>query len=80
MVILVNNNAPDASVLGMIHGIAQSASSGARFVGPVLGGFGLDLGLKNNCVGAVWWAMALVACCNWGLLWTIREGEGGGFK
>ena len=80
MVILVNNNAPDVSVLGTIHGIAQSASSGARFFGPVLSGFGLDMGLRNNCVGAVWWAMAIVACCNWGLLWTIREGEGGAIK
>ena len=73
-IILVNNSAPDPSVLGTIHGFAQSVSSAARTLGPVLGGIGLGWGLKHNAVGAVWWCMALVAITNWGVLWILREG------
>lgn len=73
-IILVNNSAPDPSVLGTIHGFAQSVSSAARTLGPVLGGIGLGWGLKNNAVGAVWWCMALVAITNWAVLWILREG------
>ena len=39
-IILVNNCSPHPSVLGTIHGIAQSLSSASRTVGPVLGGWG----------------------------------------
>ena len=73
-IILINNSAPHPSVLGTIHGISQSVSSGARTLGPILGGWLLGLGLKGNCVGAVWWGMAGVAVANWGLLWCLREG------
>ena len=73
-IILINNSAPHPSVLGTIHGISQSVSSGARTLGPILGGWLLGLGLKGNCVGAVWWGMAGVAVANWGLLWWLREG------
>jgi hypothetical protein len=75
--ILVNNCTPHRSVLGTIHGFAQSVSSGARTVGPTVGGWALGFGLSQNCVGAVWWAMAGIAVLNWGLLWTIVEGDGG---
>ena len=77
-VILVNNSSPSPASLGTIHGFAQSVSSGARTAGPVVGGWLLGWGLKNNCVGGVWWGMAVVAGCNWGLLWTIFEGDGSG--
>ncbi len=75
--ILVNNCTPHPSVLGTIHGIAQSVSSGARTVGPTLGGWLLGVGLGNNCVGAVWWGIAGVAALNWALLWLIHEGDAG---
>ena len=75
-IILVNNSAPDPSVLGTIHGVAQSVSSAARTLGPVLGGLGLGWGLQHNAVGAVWWGMAAMACANWGVLWVLREGGG----
>ena len=77
-VILVNNSSPSSASLGTIHGFAQSVSSGARTAGPVVGGWVLGWGLKNNCVGGVWWGLAVVAACNWGLLWTIFEGDGSG--
>ncbi|OAL34390.1 hypothetical protein AYO20_06233 [Fonsecaea nubica] len=75
--ILINNCTPHPSVLGTIHGFAQSVSSGARTLGPTLGGWGLGMGLGGNCVGAVWWVMASIAVLNWSLLWVISEGDAG---
>ncbi|EXJ79380.1 hypothetical protein A1O3_08882 [Capronia epimyces CBS 606.96] len=75
--ILVNNCTPHPGVLGTIHGVAQSVSSGARTLGPTLGGWLLGLGLGGNCVGGVWWAFAGVAVVNWALLWFIFEGDAG---
>lgn len=79
-VILINNCSPGPRALGTIHGFAQSASSGARTVGPVVGGWLLGWGLQRNCVGLVWWIIAGVAAGNWLLLWTIYEGDGQGGK
>jgi hypothetical protein len=45
-------------------------------LGPFIGGWGLGLGLKNNLVGGIWWALALEALVGWLLLWTIYEGKG----
>lgn len=75
--LLVNNSAPHPNVLGTIHGFAQSVSSGARTIGPTVGGWILGVGLADNCVGAVWWALACVAALNWALLWVIYEGDAG---
>ena len=59
--ILINNCSPHPSVLGTLHGIAQSVSSASRTVGPVLGGWGYGKGLQAGVVGAVWWALAVAA-------------------
>ncbi|KAF3386791.1 putative membrane protein [Penicillium rolfsii] len=75
-IILVNNCVTDPSVLGTVHGVAQSISSAARTLGPFLGGWGLGLGLANNMVGAVWWGLAIEAFLGWFVLWTIHEGKG----
>ena len=72
-IILINNSSPHPSVLGTLHGVAQSVSSAARTLGPV-GGWALGQGLRHNVVGAVWWAMALVACANWGMTWPMQDG------
>lgn len=77
-VILVNNSAPSRASLGTIHGIAQSASSAARMLGPTAGGALLGLGLSNNFVVGIWWFMAIVAAANWGLLFLVYEGDGSG--
>lgn len=79
-VILINNSSPSPRALGTIHGVAQSVSSGARTAGPLLGGWLLGHGLKDNCVGGVWWGMAGVAGLNWLLLWAVYEGDGHGGK
>lgn len=75
-IILVNNCVSDPSILGTVHGVAQSISSAARTLGPLLGGWGLGLGLKYNMVGAVWWALAIEALIGWFMLWSIYEGKG----
>ncbi|KAK5788808.1 hypothetical protein VI817_009766 [Penicillium citrinum] len=75
-IILVNNCVTDPSILGTVHGVAQSISSGARTLGPLLGGWGLGLGLANNMVGAVWWALAVESLIGWFVLWSIYEGKG----
>ncbi|KAJ6140612.1 hypothetical protein N7470_010408 [Penicillium chermesinum] len=75
-IILVNNSVTDSSILGTVHGVAQSISSAARTLGPLLGGWGLGLGLSHNIVGAVWWALAAEALLGYVVLWTIREGKG----
>jgi MFS family permease len=76
--ILCNNSSPSPMALGTVHGLAQSISSGGRTMGPVVGGWVLGWGLRQNCVGAVWWGMAAIAFVNWGLIWTLYEGDGKG--
>ncbi|KAL4804234.1 hypothetical protein BDV18DRAFT_166077 [Aspergillus unguis] len=75
-VILVNNCVTDPSILGTVHGVAQSISSAARTLGPLLTGWGLGLGLEYNLVGGAWWALAVEALLGWFLLGTIYEGRG----
>ena len=75
-IILINNCSPHPSVLGTIHGIAQSVSSASRTIGPVLGGWGYGKGLQVGAVGAVWWALAVVAGVGWLLSGLVREGDG----
>lgn len=75
-IILINNCSPHPSVLGTIHGIAQSVSSAARTIGPVVGGWGYGRGLNIGVVGMVWWSLAVVACVGWCLSGLVREGSG----
>jgi predicted MFS family arabinose efflux permease len=75
-VILVNNSVTDASILGTVNGVATSISSAARTLGPLLGGWGLGLGLKYDLVGGIWWALAVEALLGWVLLGSIYEGRG----
>lgn len=75
-IILVNNSVTDPSVLGTVNGVAQSVSSAARTLGPLIGGWGLGLGLQHNMIGGIWWAVAVEAFIGWLVLWTIHEGRG----
>jgi MFS family permease len=59
--ILVNNSSPHPSVLGTLHGIAQSVSSATRTAGPVLAGWAYGVGLSKGVVGLAWWCMAGIA-------------------
>lgn len=76
-IILINNSTPHPSVLGTIHGVAQSVSSAARTIGPIVGGWLMGEGLKHNTVGVVWWTMAIIAALGWSASWAIFEGDGG---
>ena len=75
-IILINNCSPHPSVLGTIHGIAQSVSSASRTVGPVLGGWVYGLGLSHGVVGGVWWGLAAIAVCGWVASGWVYEGSG----
>lgn len=74
--ILINNCSPHPSVLGTIHGIGQSASSGARTIGPAVGGWLYGLGLDHGYVGIAFWVLAMMAglCCFASTF--VKEGDG----
>ncbi|KAF1807985.1 MFS general substrate transporter [Eremomyces bilateralis CBS 781.70] len=75
-VILVNNSCPHPSVLGTLHGVAQSVSSATRTIGPIVGGLLLGLGLDIGKVGLAFWVLmgvAMVGACV-GLF--VKEGSG----
>jgi len=74
--ILVNNASPHPSVLGTVHGIAQSVSSATRTVGPVLAGWLYGVGLGKGVVGLAWWCMAGVAVVGALAGRWVREGDG----
>ncbi|KAF2212278.1 hypothetical protein CERZMDRAFT_41483 [Cercospora zeae-maydis SCOH1-5] len=74
--ILVNNSSPHPSVLGSIHGIAQSVSSATRTIGPVLAGHIYGAGLERGVVGAAWWVMAGIAILGAFAGRWVREGDG----
>lgn len=74
--ILVNNCSPHPSVLGTLHGLAQSCTSAARTVGPVVCGYLYGLGLAGGVVGAVWWGLSCFAAVGWLASWMVRDGNG----
>ncbi|KAF2172234.1 hypothetical protein M409DRAFT_62990 [Zasmidium cellare ATCC 36951] len=74
--ILVNNASPHPSVLGTVHGVAQTVSSATRTLGPVLAGWIYGVGLNKGIVGLAWWCMAGVAVLgNFAGRW-VRDGDG----
>ena len=74
--ILVNNSSPHPSVLGTVHGIAQSVSSATRTIGPVLAGWLYGVGLEKGIVGLAWWSMAGAAVVGAVAGKWVREGDG----
>jgi hypothetical protein len=74
--ILINNVSPHPSVLGTVHGIAQSGASLMRTVGPILFAWLFGRGLDMGIVGLSWWLMAIVAIVGWAVAQGVREGDG----
>lgn len=74
--ILVNNCCPHPSVLGSVHGVAQSVSSLTRTVGPVLAGWLYGVGLNKGVVGLAWWCMLGVAVVGAVAGRFVKEGSG----
>jgi hypothetical protein len=76
MTILVNNACPHPSVLGTLHGIAQSISSGMRTIGPAVSGWLYGRGLQWGIVGTAFWGLACVACVGLFAGSFVKEGNG----
>jgi len=74
--ILVNNCCPHPSVLGTLHGLAQSVSSGVRTIGPIVGGWVLGQGMRMGIVGIAFWALALLASAGAVAGCFVRNGDG----
>ena len=74
--ILVNNCSPHPSVLGTVHGLGQSVSSGARTIGPMIGGVVYGAGLNAGYVGLVWWCLSSIAVCGCLASLLVKEGDG----
>lgn len=75
-IILVNNSCPHPSVLGTIHGLGQSISSGMRTLGPVIGGWLFGVGLTKGIIGLAWWVFAIEAAIGFLAGTLVREGSG----
>jgi hypothetical protein len=76
MTILVNNSCPHPTVLGTLHGVAQSISSGMRTIGPALTGYLYGQGLQVGVVGVGFWFLAAVACIGLFAGSFVRDGSG----
>ena len=64
-IVLLNNFAPEPSVLGMIHGIRQTTSALFRTLGPICAGLLLGSSLEHGIIGVVWWIFAAIAIFGW---------------
>ncbi|KAI8943894.1 major facilitator superfamily domain-containing protein [Xylaria longipes] len=73
--ILVNNCTPHPSVLGTVHGLGQTASSLARTIGPIAGGWLYGLGLSHGFVAGVFWGLAGMAVAGAEVSFWVNEGD-----
>lgn len=62
--------------MGTLHGLAQSCTSAARTIGPMLCGYVYGVGLAKGVVGAVFWGLSAFATIGWMTSWLLREGDG----
>ncbi|KAL8726530.1 MAG: hypothetical protein Q9166_006662 [cf. Caloplaca sp. 2 TL-2023] len=76
MQVLTNNCSPHPSVLGSLHGIASSVSSGAFSVGPIISSWIFGKGLQVRFVGLAWWLLAAESLCVQVTSRLIHEGDG----
>jgi MFS family permease len=74
--ILINNCSPHPSVLGTVHGVAQSVGSAARTLGPGVAGYLFSVGLRVGVVGLPWWALAGLGAFAVFTSIFVREGSG----
>lgn len=72
-ILLVNECAPHPTLLGTVHGVAQSVSSAARMLGPTIAGLLLGWGLQNNMVALPFWIITGLAVLNWVLVLWVKE-------
>ncbi|KAK9780553.1 putative Major facilitator superfamily domain-containing protein [Seiridium cardinale] len=74
--VLINNSSPHPSVLGTVHGLAQSTNSLGRTIGSMLCGYFYGLGLDSGVVGAVWWGLSAVSILMFITSLWILDGNG----
>lgn len=74
--ILINNCSPHPSVLGTVHGVAQSVGSAARTLGPAVAGGLFGVGLNVGVVGLAWWVLGFAGACAVVTSTYVREGSG----
>ncbi|RFU33842.1 hypothetical protein B7463_g2521, partial [Scytalidium lignicola] len=75
-IVLINNCAPDPSVLGMIHGLGQTTSALFRTLGPVCAGYMFGTSFEHGVIGAVWWITAIIAILGWAASLFLWERPG----
>jgi hypothetical protein len=76
-ILLINNSAPDPSVLATIHGLGQATSSAFRTLGPIVTGFWYGLGLRHGTVVCAWWVIAAVSAQGCLVSFFVRDGAAG---
>ena len=76
MQVLTNNCSPHPSVLGSLHGVASSVSSGANSIGPIISSWLFGKGLEMNFVALAWWVLAGESLCVQITSRLIYEGDG----
>lgn len=76
MLVLTNNSSPHPSVLGSLHGIASSVSSGAYSIGPIVSSWLFGKGLDMRFVALAWWLLAAESLCVLVTSRLIHEGDG----
>jgi len=74
--ILINNCSPHPSVLGTVHGVAQSVGSAARTLGPGVAGYLFSVGLNVGVIGIPWWTLAIAGGFAVLTSMWVREGSG----
>lgn len=71
--LLLTNAAPSLLVLGVINGVAASAASLSRALGPTISGLIQSAGLNVGCLGVPWWASGAVAALGACLSLFLRD-------
>lgn len=73
--LLLTGSAPSLMVLGVINGVAASAASLSRAVGPTLSGVIQSAGLNAGYLGVPWWSSGAVAIVGAGLCLCLRGND-----
>lgn len=76
MQVLTNNCSPHPSVLGSLHGVASSVSSGAFSIGPIISSWLFGRGLGMGFVALAWWVLAVESLGVQVTSRLIYEGDG----
>ncbi|PLN79517.1 major facilitator superfamily domain-containing protein [Aspergillus taichungensis] len=71
--IILNYCISDPSARATVNGLGQSVTSAAKTIGPVIGSWGLGMGLKSNLVGVPWWGLGMAVLTQWIVLYHLKD-------